>query len=461
VSDLFALLGVATRALEAQRYGLDVTGQNIANVNTPGYTHRAVQLAEVPPPDPHSSGGGVIVQGVRAARAALVEVRLQQEQSSLTRESTIADSLAVVQSALGQPGASLDAALATFYNTYGALAQNPASSVNRQQVVVEGQALARGFRDLSSRLGAAQREADTGIRDAIEQVNALAKQIAELNGAMVGAPPEYADTLRDQQSVLLASLADLVDINVAQRNDGAVDVSTGNGRALVVGANTYTLSAHVVPPQGLAAIVTQGAAVPTDITAEITGGRIGALLQVRDVQVPTYIDRLDSLAYSVASDVNTLTRGGYDLAGTSGVDFFVQPSAVAGAAGLMAVTGAVAADTSKVVAAGAPTAGNNDVARVIAALQDTAMTGGTARPVDAWADLVYRVAADARTAIDGRDGHDQVAQQLKNLRDQVSGVSLDEEAAMLMKFQRAYEANAKFFSVTNDTLDVLMQMVRS
>src|SRR3954452_17407783 len=109
MSDLFTMLGVAARALDAQRYGLDVTGQNVANVNTPGYARRSLQFSEVPPHEPGTAGSGVDVVAMQAARAPLIEARMRLEQPAAARESTVADYLAVVQAGLGQPGGSLDA----------------------------------------------------------------------------------------------------------------------------------------------------------------------------------------------------------------------------------------------------------------------------------------------------------------------------------------------------------------
>jgi flagellar hook-associated protein 1 len=456
------MLNTAARALDAQRYGLDVAGQNIANVNTPGYTRRSVVFSEVPPTDQWSPGGGVDVTAVTAARAPLIEARLRFEQPASSREGTIADHLAIVETALGQPGKSLDAALALFYNTYGTLAQSPTSSTARQQVIIEGQSLATAFNDMAARLGTAQRDADNEIRSTVDQVNALARQLADINiGIANVGTNNAAEGLLDQQAVALSALSQLVDINVTQRGDGSIDVAIGNGRALVVGANTYDLTVVSSPPQGFAQILSDGASQTTDVTSEITGGRIAGLVQVRDVLLPQYIDKLDQLAYGVATDVNGLTQSGYDLAGNAGLNFFDQPGGVSGAARLMAVNSTVAADGALVVASATTAAGNNDIAREISELQDTAMTGGTARPVDAWGALVYRVATDSRSATQSRASHEQVMHQLKNLRDQISGVSLDEEAAMLLRFQRSYEANAKFFQVTDQTLDLLMSLVRA
>jgi flagellar hook-associated protein 1 FlgK len=453
------MLNSAARALDAQRYGLDVTGQNIANVNTPGYTRRSVIFAEVPPLDPTSPGGGVDVQKLVAARAPLVDARLRFEQPASSREGAIADHLGIVQANLGQPGASLDATLAQFYNTYAALSQNPTSSTARQQVVVEGQTLSKSFNDLAAGFQTAEVSADNELRDALGQVNTLAKQIAEINSGISSVGVDNAQDLLDQQQQALSALSQLADISVTQDNDGTIGVSIGNGRALVVGANSYDLSAVSSPPNGFAQVWSAGSSVSTDVTSEITGGRIAGLLQVRDTIVPQYRTSLDNLAYGVMSDVNNLATSGFDLNGTAGTNFFVQPGSASGAAQAMAVSGTVAADTSLVVASATTAAGNNDIARAIAALQDSPISGTASTPVDAWGNLVYQVATDTKTATDAQTAHDQVIQQLTNLRDQISGVSIDEEAATLLKFQRSYEANAKFFQVTDQTLTLLMSLV--
>jgi flagellar hook-associated protein 1 FlgK len=458
VSDLLQSLSLAARSLDAQRLGLDVSGQNIANVNTPGYSRRTAQFAEVPPLDPRSAGGGVEVASIVAQRAPLLAARLYRELPSSGREGAVADQLAVIETAFGDPGHSLDASLAGFYNAFSALAADPTSITARQQVLLSGQTLALDFNAMSSRLQTAARDADTELRSRLDQANGLAGEIASLNAAIAssGGATSDVESLRDRQASAVQSLSSLIDVDVITRSDGGVDVSIGNGRALVVGANTYTLSPVSAPTTGYAQI-TSGS---TNISSEITGGRIGGLVQVRDVLVTGYMDRLDTLAHAVATDVNTAHTGGYDLNGTAGVNFFTPPASVAGAAAGLSVNALVAADPRLVAASGSTSAGGNSIARSIAALQDQAMSGSSNRPVEAWGDLVARVGADARVAAQHRDAHNEVVQQVQQLSEQITGVSLDEEAAMMMRFQRAYEANARFFSAADEALTVLMQMVR-
>jgi flagellar hook-associated protein 1 len=132
----------------------------------------------------------------------------------------------------------------------------------------------------------------------------------------------------------------------------------------------------------------------------------------------------------------------------------------AGAAAAVRVDPAVAADHRRIAAAGIPQAGDNAIARALAGLRDLRVaTGGTATVSEAWAQLVYRVGRDVRDAETEQASRSEIVNQVDGLRDQVSGISLDEEAALMLRYQRAYEANARFFRAVDDTLSVLMQTI--
>jgi flagellar hook-associated protein 1 FlgK len=175
--------------------------------------------------------------------------------------------------------------------------------------------------------------------------------------------------------------------------------------------------------------------------------------------MPDYQSRLDSLAYSVASEVNAIHQAGYDQTGALAGSFFTPPATVAGAAAGMTVRSALAADRRLVSAGATAEAGNNDTARAIAALREaTVLNGNTATFAEGWGQIVYRVGRDTKTAADERDSRAEIVRQVDALRDAVSGVSLDEEAMNLLKFQRAYEANARFFQVIDSTLETLLAL---
>jgi flagellar hook-associated protein 1 FlgK len=460
VSNLFTSLTSASRALDAQRYGLDVAGQNIANVNTPGYSRRTMDLAAIAPDGAGTAGRGVNVVGVRALRDRLLETRLQQEIPAQHREVAMAGALSVVESALGTPGSSIDKSLQNFYDAFSRLAEAPVSATVRQDVLLQAGALADSFRNMAGRLDSARTDADRQVRGNVEEINSLTTQIRALNESIAGSPSlESSLHLRDDQAQLVRQLSELVDIDVLDRREGGVDITVGNGRPLVIGQTQYDVTATNTPPAGYATLGVNG----TTVTSEITGGKLGGLLQVRDVNIPDYQARLDDLAFEVANQVNTIHTAGFDQSGVAAGDLFAfstAPVGTAGAAAALIVDTAVAADPRLIAAAGVANGGDNQSARAIAGLREArVLNGNTATLSDSWGQLVYRVGRDTKSAKDESASRAAIVAQVDALRDQVSGVSLDEEAMHLLKFQRAYEANARFFSVIDQTIGMLLQSV--
>jgi flagellar hook-associated protein 1 FlgK len=458
MSDLLNSLSMAARALEAQRFALDVTGQNIANVNTPGYSKRVIDFAEVPPESNRSAGRGVDVVGVRAVRDQLIERRLRQELPAERREAAVADALSVVEVALGKPGESLDAAMNRYFDAFSTLSQSPSSSVARQEVLLQGESVAAAFRDMSGRIALSQRETDGQVRALTADVTDLAAQIAKINESIQKiADPGSKLHMQDQQGELVRRLSAIIDVDALQREDGGLDVTIGNGRALVIGENDYALTTSAVG--GVTHVFSAG----VDVTAEISGGTLGGVIFIRDVLLPGYVTDLDNLAYEFATQVNTLHAAGVGADGGTGRNFLAFVPAIvgaAGAAGAINVNAAVAADSDLIAAAGpGGPVGDNATARAIAALRHARVFGGSSTLGEAWGQLVYRVGRDAQVAKDEQQGRLDIVTQVEQLRDQVSGISLDEEAMQLMRFQRAYEANARFFRAVDMTIDTLMQAV--
>ncbi len=458
MSDLLASLSMAARSLEAQRMGLEVTGQNIANVNTPGYSRRQVELVEVPPYEMRSAGNGVDAVAIRAIRDQLLEYRLRQEQPAEQRYGTIADGLSIVEVALGKPGESIDGRLSALFDAFANLAEAPLSMTARQNVLLQGRQLADGFHDMAFRLDSARRDADTQVRSTVDEINALASRIATLNSsiARAGGQEGVVLHLKDEQATAVRELSALIDVDVLTRDDGGIDVTFGNGRPLAIGENSYALQVGS-DPSGYAELRSDG----TVVTSEITGGQISGFLELRDQLLPSYQSRLDDLAFEVAGEVNAIHQTGYDLNGVQAGLFFAPLAGPAGAARAIAVDSTLAADPALLAASATGAAGDNGIAKSLAGLRDArVLGGGVGTLVEGWADLVYRVGQDSAVARQEQEGRAEIVRQIDALRDAVSGVSLDEEAMMLMRFQRAYEANAKFFQTIDTALDTLLGLVR-
>jgi flagellar hook-associated protein 1 len=456
MSNLFASLGVSARALEAQQLGLEITGQNIANAATPGYARRRVVFAESPGAD-GLVGRGVTVEGIESLRDMLLERRLRDERPGAGREAAIAESLAIVETALGSTSHGLDASMASFFNAFSELATDPMSAAARQGVVLAGETVANHFHAITRDLAAAQRHTDGQLRAAVDDVNALTEQIASLNTSIRGAEAgsAMAAGLQDQLHLRLHELSELVDIDVIPHANGSVDVTFGAGRPLVLGNGARAITATSGPPSGYASLSIDG----VNVTSEFTSGRVGGLLQVRDTLVPQYQSQLDTLANAFVDEVNTLHAAGFDGAGNPADEFFSPLAAVAGSAAAIAVRPAVVANPTLVAAATVAIVGDNQMATAIAALRDTIAVSGSFTFAEAWGDIAYSVGRDAQTARQEQQSRDGIVRSMETLRDSVSGVSLDEEALKLMQFQRAYEANARAFRAIDEALMTLFNMV--
>lgn len=452
---LFGMLGSTARALDTQRYGLDVVGNNLANVNTPGYTRRVVELGALPPTDRFSAGSGVEVLGVTSQHDRLLNRRLYDALPAAEQQAARSGALALAETSLGAAGESLDAALADMFDAFAGLADAPTLTTTREQVIFDAQAVTSTFRELSSRLDASERETDGRVRAEIDRINGLVARLASLNDAVGRAPATETLALRDQQVATSIAISGIVGVQVLELADGTFQVATENGRPLVIGKDAYPLTASSLPPRGHAAVIAGG----VDITAELRSGSLGGLLAVRDQAVPSYRAQLDVMAYDLVNAVNGAHAAGFDLAGNPGGAFFVPLATAAGAAAAIQVNPALVADSRQIAAAGVPVSGDNGAARQLANLRDAAVVGGQT-PLAAWTSLVYRVGHDVQQTARERESREEIVHQIETLRDNVSGVSIDEEAAMMMRFQRAYEANARFFTVVDEVLQVLLSLKR-
>ncbi len=450
MAGLFSSLTSASQALDAQRYGLDVAGQNIANLNTEGYTRRRIDLAER---RTLNGIGGVEVLGVRAARDAFIDRRLLGELPAASQDEALSSALSLIETSFGSAGSGIDGRLSAFFSAVSSLTTDPQSSVARDALVTQASRLALSFNETSSRLQASRQQADADLRGAVEQIDDLAKTIATLNRQIGDANGSDAEPMRDQLDVALQKLSKLASVNIIPQPQGTFDVTIGAGRALVVGTHSFSLDVTNAPVTGLAEVRAGG----VDITSELRGGTTGGLLDVRDNVVPGYLSQLDELAYDLVQQVNGVHAAGYDLSGATGQNFFQPLASQTGAAAHIAVDPAILADSSKIAASASSAVGDNGTARALAALQDADATrGGTATFVESWSLLVNRIGADSAAAKSSLETRHDIVTAIQRMRDSVSGVSLDEEAASLLQFQRAYQANARFFTAVDQTLQTLM-----
>lgn len=463
MSSLFASLSVAREALRAQQAALSVTQNNIANVNTPGYTRQRATLVAGAPVAlaEYQSGMGVRLESIDAYRDRLLDCRLNQELQRKAEYEYAAAALEQVESILNEhAGSGLQAALSAFFNSFASLANAPEDASLRQQVLASAGRLAATFRSVYEQIQSVRAMQERTIADTVEEINTLAAAIARLNGEVVAAQAVGGNvsTLRDQRQQLVDRLAQLTDVTYFETESGALTVMTRQGAPLAVGTQSYAWQT-TSGPDGLTRITAEGA----DITAGIESGKLGGLLQVRDRHIADYLARLDDLAAAIIAEVNAQHAAGVDMDGLAGGDFFtpftpIVPGSNLGAARSMSVA---ITDTDRIAAAaaGAGPGSNANAVRLSALQNELRMGGGTLSFVQYYADLVFRVGLDTRTVGDNLGIQEQLLAQLQNQRDALSGVSLDEEAVDLLRYQKAYEANARFIRLVDDLTEELLQLL--
>ena len=453
MSSLFGSLSIALSSLLAQQAALETTSQNIANLNTPGYSRQRPVLREESSVLSGTTliGGGVSLEKVESIRDQILELRLHQESQQQGQLEAFLGSTQQVEALFNETtGAGLQGVMSKFFDSLRSLAADPTSLPLRQAVLTAGQNMAGTFSQTAGQLGQLQHSLDQSVTQSVTGINTLTANIADLNREVAAAQNAGQGTgeLEDQRTEAIRTLAGLVDLSVVQA-DGSLTLTTAKGTALVVGAQSFALETRTDPGTGFQHIFAQG----TDITSTLTAGQVGGSLQVRDQTIPSYLADLDNLAAQLRNSVNTVHRAGFDLAGAPGGDLFrpfvAPPGSNAGTANSFAVA---LSDPTKLAASLDGTPGNNGNLAALADIRNQTIVNGQS-PVDFYANFVFRIGNDVSDASAQQEAGDLVLQQLQNQRGAISGVSLDEEAANLIRYQRAFEAAARVVATVNDLLD--------
>ena len=477
MAGLFGVLDVARRGLAATSVGVRTTGHNIANVNTPGYSRQRVQLeASLPLPTGEGPlGTGVEVAGVTRITDAFVQGQLLRHGSLAGSSDAQAGALSQVEELLAdRDGTGLSSMLSKLYDSFSDLATATTGGAPTERVAVRtaAQSLVDTLHGLDQQLRDQMSSLNREVEGTIPEVNRLSGEIRDLNleiaRSEVNAP---ANDLRDRRDEALKELAGLVDIRTFEDERGNLSVTLSNGLPLVEGGFQRLLSTTPDTANafdvGFSRIQYQSGTAVSDVTDQIGGGKLGGLLRARDTLLPGAIRSLDTVAYNLATSVNAVHGAGVGLNGASG-DFFVQPAAVEDAARTLALDPAIAADPSAIAAGLTATASDNRNALALAALRDTAApislpgdppgppSGPTRTLLEHVSTVIADVGSQSRAMSAARDQQDRLLETLENRRDEVSGVSLDEEVTHLVELQAAFKANSRVVSVVDHLLDDLL-----
>jgi flagellar hook-associated protein 1 FlgK len=445
-------LFISVQALQAEQGALNVTTNNIANVNTPGYSREVAVLNEAPTFKEGNAvfGGGVTLQQFQSVRDQLLQLRLYEETQQQGNSQTQLNTLTQVEGLFSDPTQGIGGALSSFFNSLSQLSTDPTDTNTRQQVLTTANNLANSFHQAVSGLGTIQAGLDQAVPQTVNQINQLTQQIATLNGQVTAITGQGQDpgAVQDQRDELIRQLSSLVNVSVTQTEHG-LTLTTANGVPLVVAGQSFNLQANI-GASGSEDVFSQG----QDITSQIQGGQLAGTIQVRDQVIPGLLSQLDTLANQFATSFNTQHEAGFDLKGNAGENFFTPPTAVAGSAASFSVA---ITDPSLIAASSDGSAGSNGNIAQLISVRDNQLPAG-ASPLDAYSNLVLQVGNLGANAKADSDASSMSLQNVTDQRNAVSGVSLDEETTNMIQYQRAYQAAARVITTVNTLFDTLMNM---
>ena len=466
-----AAFEIGKSGLKIFQIAAEVTSENIANVNTPGYSRQRVVL-QTAPPTTHNGfplGTGARVQTVERYYDALLQKQLVNAGTTsgynLTK-SQVLQQIEPVFNEIAQEG--LGTATTKFFNAWQDLSLNPTGQAERQAVFSRAQILTDQFHYVSRTLSDAITQQEESITPQVNEINRVVTQIALLNGNIKNTElvAGNANEMRDQRDYLIRQLAEQVGVKYTENDDGTTDVfvtdsATGTNYYLVNGTRYGTMNATGTP-----AVVTvtdylgagSPALDPTSATpfysSDTTGGKLWATLKMRDVTIPDYLVQVDALAAGLVFAVNAQHAAGFDLTGPGG-DFFTAAGTTAAS---IAVTPGLT--INQLAASDSATSpGGNANALAMAQLLNDATTMGTSTFNNYYNSLVAQVGLDVQSAKTVVAQDAAFMKQLTTLRDSNSGVSLDEELANLIQYQRSYQASAKLITTATDMMDIVLAMV--
>jgi len=549
MSEISGLFGIARSALVANKKALDVTAQNISNVNTPAYTRQEAFFESLRAIDsrPGQMGTGVEISQIRRKVDRFIENELTGSASNEGQFKTSVSFLKRIESAFSDlEGTGISQAFNDFFNALQDLSSNPASRPERLVLMEQGKSISQRFSEMDGQFKQIQKNTNTEILAVFGEVNRLSQEIAALNGQINQAEMagHSANDLRDQRQLRLNDLAKNIDIQTFENKEGMISIFVGNGRPLVEGTTAMQLKGGEDPDnQGFVKVIhDSGTGSTSDLSGLLRGGKLQALLEIRDMLLPGYMDSLDRLAAGFAKEINLQHQAGYGLDGSTGNNFFsplnpsVAPSSLnTGTAAVSAVvsdasaltldnydltisggnytllnkaTGAstsaayvdpamftfeglqvtisgsaangdtfrlsshrgtaenmalALANPDQIAASGTAVAlpGNNGNALLLSGIQESGLPSlGGATLQSFYAAFEGDVGTRSQTAQRNLSAEEVIKTQITQMREEVSGVSLDEEMSNIIKFQRAYEAAARMIAVADELLQTILEMKR-
>lgn len=469
IRSTFATLNLANRALVSQQLALDITAHNIANANNDGFTRQAAEMiASVPftvvgttrPQQAAQLGTGVDVANVKRFRDGFVDLQFRQEHQLLGQWEATDSAVSRLEQSLNEPSTDgLAASLSKFWNDWSALANTPESQAGRKALAESALTMTSQMNNLHRTWEGMQRDLDRQVGLRVQDINNLTVRIARLNDQItrVSGAGDQPNDLRDQRDVLIDQLAKIVNLTYTEGSNGAVTINIG-GRTAVFSNQAFNLTIQTDPtnPDGFNQVMWEDKFRSDQIPplaldpVLITSGQLFGDLYGRDTIVAKALEKLQSLGATLITRVNEAHALGFGLNDQTGLPFFDGTGADD-----ITVSEVITGDLDNIAAASSQLApGDGSNALDIHDIQrELAMDNQSATMEDSYAGLVAEIGILSQQAAGMKANEKLLSSHLSQLRQSIGGVSLDEEATNLMRYQHAFNAAARVVTVVDEMLD--------
>ena len=455
------VLNIAKDSLLSHQTAINLTGTNIANANTPGYSRQRAAFSTLVQ--------SVEIAGIERIYDQFLGVQINEQANDLGDSEARKDALGRIEMTFNETdGGGINELLNKFWGAWEDLSANPSGQAERQTLVSVSQSLTSLFRSYSDELLSAQDDANTRIPVLVDQVNDYASDIADINERILQAGTDDKDdpglnSLRDKRANILSEMAEIVDFHYVKDSKDSISVFLSNGMPLVESGTTWELDVvtenHAENPSFYDVVFED--ATDVVINSYMTKGKLAAFLEVRDTTAKGYMDSLDALAAALVEKVNDQHKLGYDMNQNLGEDFFVfdiVPEVEE--ARYMKVSAAIIADINKIAASETVNGDGGNAVSMNTIKDELTMDDGKSTFSSYYSSLVAQVGQDVAYVNRSFDHHTNLMSQLTNRREGISGVSIDEEMMNLIRYQTGYNASARLFGAAQELGDTLMNLVR-
>ncbi|MBN8539457.1 MAG: flagellar hook-associated protein FlgK [Deltaproteobacteria bacterium] len=473
MSKIHSMMDIGKRSMMNSQTALQTSGHNISNKSTEGFSRQRVEIQTNVP-----IGSGKTRYGMGSKTAAVTRVNNSFLERQIGNERSLsgfydgkAEAMARVEQVYNeQQNKGLNQFVADFFSSVQEMANNPESLATRTQVRETADFLTKDFKRVHSQLTDITRDLDQQIGSQLEEVNSMAKEVANLNEKIqqVELSGGYANDERDRRELLVKQIGDRINIRWAEGKDSTVTITAGNSAVLVAGYDAKRLEAKGTPEtdtkgEGNVDIfyINNERATPVEVTSQFVGGKVGGLLDVRDKVVTELLTDLDKMAYSFAANLNEVHRQGFDVYNRTNLDFFELPQNLRHASANMKVSNSILEDVGRIATGGQMASpGDNRVALKMARLQQDKVMGGESTLDEFYNSVVGKVGIQAKRAETSSDSQRDIVKQLGKIRESISGVSLDEEATKLIEYQKSFDASARLIRTADEMFDTVLNLKR-